>query len=189
MKYAGFVLVGGNSSRMGRDKALLDCRGRPLAARVASEVREAAGSVRLVGPPERYARLGFEVVSDIEPGRGPLGGIRTALRVSEADWNLVVACDMPSLTSEFLRKLLAEAERSEADALMPVSPAGLPEPLCAVYRRDCLPAVETALREGRLKTSDAFLSARIVRLDVGEGDWFANMNTPEEWAGHLNRHG
>ena len=189
MKHAGFVLVGGNSTRMGCDKALLDCRGQPLAAHVADTVREAAGSVRLVGPPERYAHLGFEVVPDLEPGRGPLGGIRTALRVSEAEWNLVVACDMPSLTPEFLRTLLAEAEQSAGDVLMPVSPAGLPEPLCAVYRKDCLPAVEAALREGRLKTSDAFLTVRLVRLDVPQSEWFANMNTPEEWAGHLNRHG
>ena len=188
MKHAGFVLVGGNSSRMGRDKALLDYRGRPLAAHVAETVREAADSVRLIGPPERYARLGYQVIPDIEPGRGPLGGIRTALTVSEADWNLVVACDMPSLTADFLRALLAEAEQSGADALMPSSPSGLAEPLCAVYRRECLPAVEAALR-GRRKTSDAFQGVRLVRRDTPVAVWFENMNTPEEWAGHLKTHG
>jgi molybdopterin-guanine dinucleotide biosynthesis protein A len=189
MRHAGFVLVGGNSTRMGRDKALLDYRGRPLAAHVAETVRAAAGSVRLIGPPERYAGLGYEVIPDIEPGCGPLGGIRTALTVSEAEWNLVVACDMPSLSSEFLRGLLVEAEQSEADALMPSSPAGLAEPLCAVYRRNCLSAVEAALRDGRRKTSDGFRGMRLIRRDTPVATWFENMNTPEEWDGHLKTHG
>src|SRR3981081_963293 len=76
---AGFVLVGGNSSRMGKDKARLPFGGGTLAEYVAKAVREAAGSVTLVGAPERYLSLGFPMLTDIRKGAGPLSGIHTAL--------------------------------------------------------------------------------------------------------------
>src|SRR6058998_1400393 len=95
---AGFVLVGGRSSRMGRDKACLPLQGRTLLEHVAAAVAAAAGSVTLVGSPERYQNLGFRVIADSLPGCGPLGGIHTALGASPADWNLIVACDMPGIS-------------------------------------------------------------------------------------------
>jgi molybdopterin-guanine dinucleotide biosynthesis protein A len=90
---AGFVLVGGNSSRMGRDKARLPFHGTTLVEHVASTVADAAGSVTLVGAPERYASLGFPMLVDSRTGAGPLAGIHTALASSPAAWNLIVACD------------------------------------------------------------------------------------------------
>src|SRR5882672_6033560 len=98
---AGFVLTGGRSSRMGRDKALLPVAGSgpagglSLVERTAELVRGAAGSVILIGMPERYAHLGLPVVADIVEDCGPMGGLLTALHVTHADSNLIVACDMP----------------------------------------------------------------------------------------------
>ena len=102
---AGFVLTGGRSSRMGRDKALLPIEGSVLVERTAEQVRIAAGSVTLIGAPERYAHLGLPVVPDLIEDCGPIGGLYTALKIGRADWNLLVACDMPALTAEFLREL------------------------------------------------------------------------------------
>ena len=95
---AGFVLAGGANSRMGRDKALLAIGRSTLLEVVAARVSAAAGSVIVIGPPERYAFLGLRVQADLISDCGPLAAIYTALKTSQADWNLVVACDMPSVT-------------------------------------------------------------------------------------------
>jgi molybdopterin-guanine dinucleotide biosynthesis protein A len=182
MKHAGFVLAGGSSSRMGRDKALLPLGGRTLLEHVAAQVRAAAGSVTVVGPPERYGRLGLTVVPDVIAGCGPLGGILTALTRSPAEWNLIVACDLPGVTTARLRNLLGAAEQTEADCLMPVGAGGRPEPLCAVWRRTCLPAVQRAVREGRYKVTEALTALMVAPYWVAEPGWLVNVNTPEDWA-------
>jgi molybdopterin-guanine dinucleotide biosynthesis protein A len=185
MKRAGFVLVGGQSSRMGKDKALLPYRGKTLVEHVASTVRDAAGSVTLVGPADRYAGLAYSVVPDAVPECGPLGGILTALANSPADWNLIVACDMPSLTADFLRWLLAEAEEAAGDCLIPLSPSGLPEPLCGVYRSTCLSAVRDAIEQNRRKVTDALAGLSLTWRPISESAWFENLNTPEDWNTHI----
>jgi molybdopterin-guanine dinucleotide biosynthesis protein A len=181
---AGFVLVGGNSARMGRDKALLPFGGATLAEHVATQVEAAAGSVTLVGDPERYRAMRYPLIADVHPGCGPLGGIEAALAASNARWNLVVACDMPGLTAQFLRSLLERAESCGGQCLAPVSPAGRVEPLCAVWNRGCLAAIGGALCGKVRKMTEALLAVRAVYWPVPEAAWFENLNTPEDWAGH-----
>jgi molybdopterin-guanine dinucleotide biosynthesis protein A len=171
---------------MGRDKALLPFRGGLLAESVARAVELAAGSATLVGHPRRYRGLGFPVLPDAYPGQGPLGGILTALRHASADWNLVVACDMPGLSAEFLRRLLDAAERSATHALAPAGPSGRPEPLCAVYHRRALPAIEAAFASGARKASAALEEVGAAVLPFLEVTPFQNVNTPEEWASHVS---
>ena len=186
MSRAGFVLVGGASARMGRDKALLPFGGAALVDHVARQVGEAAGSVSLVGHPERYAHLPYVLVADEYPGRGPLGGIHAALGVTGADWNLMVACDMPGLTAPFLRELLERAACSDADCLATRSPAGLAEPLCAVYHRRCRDSLAAWLEAGRRKAADWLASQRVAWHVVHDGDRLRNVNTSEQWQ---ERHG
>jgi len=186
MSRAGFVLVGGDSSRMGRDKALIPYRGASLAERVAREVEAAAGSVTLVGPPERYRGLGRPVIPDLHPGCGPLGGIEAALSASAAEWNLIVACDMPGVSAPFLTCLLEEAEASGAECLIPVSGPGRLEPLCAAYHRRCLPAIANAVLENVRKVTDSLASLRVARWRATQPGWAANLNTLEDWEAHQN---
>ena len=178
MKRAGYVLVGGRSSRMGRDKARLPYRGGALAEWVARAVKTAADSVTLVGNPE----LGG--IPDLYPGEGPLGGILTALHHTPADWNLIVACDMPEVSAAFLRKLLTAAESSGADALLPSGPGGTPEPLCAVYRGRAMAAMEAHFLRGVRKVTSALEGVPTLCLSVPELAPFQNVNTPEDWAGY-----
>ena len=176
--------MGGRSSRMGRDKALLPFRGGALAQSVAHAVSEAAGSATLVGDPVRYASLGYPAIPDLYPGEGPLGGILTALRNTSADWNLITACDMPQLDPAVLRGLLQTAAESGADALLPVGPEGRPEPLCAPYHQRCLAAFDGVFAKGIRRVTAAFEAVRTMRLPMAEVSLFQNVNTPEEWAGH-----
>jgi molybdopterin-guanine dinucleotide biosynthesis protein A len=166
---------------MGRDKALLPFGSTRLIEHVARQVRIAAGSVTLVGAPDRYASLKLPVIPDLVPDCGPLSGIHAALGSMSAELNLIVACDMPAVSAEFLAGLLCEAEVEGIDCLLPVPPSGLPEPLCAVYSPRCLPAIEQALRIGVRKVTDALESLRVVRLPVSDATPFANLNTPAEW--------
>lgn len=186
MSRAGYLLAGGASSRMGTDKALLPFRGRTLAQHIAGEMVSVAESVTLVGDPDRYTGLGLRVIPDAVEACGPVGGIYTALRDTTADWNLVVACDMPGLKARFLAELFAAAERDGGLCLAPTSPSGRVEPLCAVYHRDALARVQEALDRGLRRARDlpGVLGAHL--WPVEEGSWFANMNTPEEWSAHIN---
>jgi len=182
---AGFVLVGGASSRMGSDKASLPFRGGALVEHVAAAVAEAAGNVTLVGPPERYRDLGLRIIPDRYPGLGPLGGIHTALNSSPAIWNLIVACDLPVLSGTFLNRLMEAAEASGCDCLIPEGPSGRPEPLCAVYHSRCLPIIGAALERGVRKVTDGLAGLRIAPWSVPESFWFRNVNTPEDWTQYL----
>src|SRR5579885_2333408 len=148
---AGFVLAGGRSSRMGRDKALLELAGEPLLVRMVRMMTEAAGSAVILGDPKRYGGLGFPVMADRIAGLGPLGGLLTALESTAADWNLMVACDMPGVTAALLREIVTHARMSaDARCVAAVSGRG-PEPLCAAYHRSCLAEVQRAVEERRLR--------------------------------------
>ncbi|HLJ48882.1 MAG TPA: molybdenum cofactor guanylyltransferase [Bryobacteraceae bacterium] len=179
MSRAGFVLVGGKSSRMGRDKALLPFGGKVLAQHIATLVQAAAGSSTLIGDPERYAVLGYPVRADLYPRCGPIGGIATALRITTADWNLVVACDMPALTAAVLNIMLQKLDQTDADCIVPTGISG-PEPVCAVYHRRSLPHLEQAMRDGRLKMREVILDLKPELVPVPDPTVFANLNTPDD---------
>lgn len=180
---SGFVLAGGRSRRMGRDKALLSYHGQALVAHVAGIVQQALGDaakVMILGDPERYRALGFPARADVVPGCGPLGGIVTALTVTETDWNLVAACDMPSLEAAGVAKLVECARDSSAVCIAARNPAGELEPLCAVYHRRCLGVLEQALRDQRFKMKDALMELRPESVPLPAAA-LANVNTPEQW--------
>jgi molybdenum cofactor guanylyltransferase len=177
---AGFVLTGGRSSRMGRDKALLPIDGSVLVERTAEVVRAAAGSVTLIGAPGRYSHLGLPVLPDLVPDGGPLCGLHTALKITRADWNLVVACDMPGLTVAFLGDLLAAAQQLGCACLAPQTDSGL-HPLCAVYHRRSADAVEFAIQRKSFKMHDLLKSLGAVSWPVADVSLLENVNTPLEW--------
>ena len=187
MPFGGYVLVGGKSSRFGRDKALLEVPGGMLAGRAAQAVRAATGSVVLVGSPDKYRALGLSVIPDAVAGVGPLGGILAALENSLHDWNLIVACDMPGLRADFLRFLLARTEEFPGELVLPLNRDGLPEPLCAVYHRRAAAGIRRNIAAGVLKIARAFERLKVLEIRSEqyaefdpEGRLFANVNTSEE---------
>jgi molybdenum cofactor guanylyltransferase len=186
MQSSGFVLAGGASKRMGQPKALLPYRGTTLVEHVAKIVAEAVGSaapssVTVIGDPGSLGHLGLPVFPDELPSYGPASGIYTALRVTNTDWNLVVACDMPAVTADLLRVLLLRAETAERNCVAATGPYGQPEPLCAVYHRRCLPALTRSIRDKRLRMRDFVKEIGAIWVPVDKLA-LANVNTPAEWA-------
>jgi molybdopterin-guanine dinucleotide biosynthesis protein A len=173
---------------MGQDKALLLFEGRPLGLRAAELVQQVCGNVTIVGDPAKFLAWRFPVTRDLYPDRGPLGGIHAALQHPDARLALVVGCDMPYLTPEFLEFLVGLARESEADAVIPKSEAAGHEPLCAVYARSCLAPIEQALQADQGKISDVLGQLRLRLIHPAEwktydpeGRLFRNLNTPEEY--------
>lgn len=165
----------------------MEIEAMPMLARMIKLLESVTKSVKIVGSPEKYAQFGIEVVPDGWPGEGPLGGIITALRTSKSEptreWNLILSCDMPFLTSEWLAYLAGRAMKSSAQAVYPQSAHG-PEPLCACYRTDAGPALQEVFEHGVRKVTEALKHVCTEVLD--EADWkrfdsagrlFWNMNT------------
>jgi molybdopterin-guanine dinucleotide biosynthesis protein A len=188
----GYVMAGGSSKRFGRDKALVHVEGRPMLARMLELVQRVTKSVKIVGPPEKYAEFGIEIVNDQWPGEGPLGGIITALENTAAgdrpcEWNLIVSCDMPFLTNDWLIYLAERATKSIAQVVLPHSTSG-PEPLCACWRTDAAGTLRSGFERGVRKVTDGIALLRAEVLD--EPDWkrfdnagrlFWNMNTAADY--------
>lgn len=179
---AGYVLVGGRSSRFGSDKALFEIDGKPLALHTAEKVRQAAGAVTLVGAPARYAHLGLRTIPDPVADFGPLAGIVAALRDCTAARALIVAVDLPGVTVQMLRHLLAYG----GDVVLPVQPDGRDQPLCAVYARRALPHLEKAIEAGRGKVTRALEGLEVFRVPpesyarIGGAELFHNLNRPRD---------
>jgi molybdenum cofactor guanylyltransferase len=182
-----FVLAGGKSSRMGRAKGLLPIGGEPLAVRLAGLLEFTGEAPTIIGPTGPFAGLGFAVVEDEQAELGPLGGICTALHVSKHEWNLIVGCDLPFLTREWLEFLVARAMDSSADVVIPVNERGY-EPLCAVYRKRAYGVIAAALNRGVRKITDAL--AELTMAPIARAEWkafdphgrlFKNINTPADY--------
>lgn len=192
MAVSGFVLAGGQSRRMGRDKALLPFRGHTLLEHALATLLRLDAAPRIVGPAERYGEFA-PCVADEFPGQGPLAGMHAALRQSQSDLNVVLAVDTPLVTAELLRYLVARAERSP---VLAVVPAARDEhgrerlhPLCGVYRRALAAAAEAALRAGRNQVEPVLRAGPLLVVSESElqAQGFAaaqlcNLNTPEDLA-------
>lgn len=186
------IQAGGESSRMGEDKALKPFLGRPLIQRVIDRLTPIADEIIVTtNKPEDYTFLNLHLVSDLKPGRGALGGLYTAIASASQPIVAVVACDMPFASAPLIEtasRLLVDAER-EADVVIAKSKEGY-EPLHAVYRREtCLPAIESAIEADQWKVISWFPHVKVRTLTPEEvhqadppGLAFWNVNTPEEFA-------
>jgi molybdopterin-guanine dinucleotide biosynthesis protein A len=233
----GYVLAGGKSSRMGRDKALLELAGKPLVLHAVVKLRRVCMEVSVLGNDlalDAYAPL----VRDLHPGCGPMGGMEAALLHSRYDWNLFLPVDVPFLPTTYLsgwvrQTLLAESgrrgklpegfEMSGAHARVRMFTVdGVPQPTVALVHREVRPFLTEALERGEYKLFPVLEKAcREISVRKGlspgvgmwkipywsglisrpgprrtkvdwwytteaqerhSGSWFANLNTPEEFA-------
>jgi molybdopterin-guanine dinucleotide biosynthesis protein A len=182
------IQAGGQSRRMGQDKALMPFLGRPLIQRVVERMMPIAAEIIVTtNQPAAYAFLGLPLFPDLVAGRGALGGLYTALSAAQQPFVAVVACDMPFASPELLQFQAQRMEAENADVVIPAPEDGL-EPLHAVYRRaTCLPAIQWALENDLWKLIAWFPKVKVREVTPEEirqydprGLAFANVNTPEE---------
>ena len=184
------IQAGGQSARMGEDKALKTFLGRPLIQRVIERLSPIAGEVIVTtNHPEAYSFLDLRLITDLKPGRGALGGLYTAIASAAYPIVAVIACDMPFASATFIETASRLLVEEEADVVISKSDKGY-EPLHAVYRRDtCLPAIEAAIDADQWKVIAWFPQVRVRVLTSEElkqvdptGLAFWNVNSPEEFA-------
>jgi molybdopterin-guanine dinucleotide biosynthesis protein A len=189
----GFILVGGASSRMGRDKSRLMLGSQTTVERIAEAMAEVATRARLVGrlvgghDDENL----FESVPDLADSWGPLGGIQAALHAAEAEWCLMIACDLPFVSTGLLRRLLElrSNKTGSFDAVVPIQADDYPQPLCAAYRRlPCLDAADQSIRKREHspralldKVNTRYVPFAEISDLTGASNFFFNINTPENY--------
>jgi len=182
----GFILIGGQSRRMGRDKSQLVIDGRTFVELISNQMSAVASSISTVGRISPHA--GIRHVSDVYEGWGALGGVHAALSSCSAEWALVVACDFPFVTADLFLRMASLTV--DYDALAPIQQDSVPQPLCTLYRvQPCLDQAEQLIKSGERKPVALLQSVRTRWISFAElGDlkgaahFFDNINTPEDYA-------
>lgn len=188
MEATGIILAGGRSSRMGTNKALLEINGKTVIENIVNELQPIVNNIIIVNNSfEDYQFLKLPMVKDSWTGMGPLAGIQAGLAASETEKNLIVACDMPFVSSQLGGILLREL--TEFQAVVPEI-SGQLHPLFAAYRKEVQGEAEKALEQNQLRIRSIFRNIHVRIMDnnelmnlgfhMKESDFF-NMNHPEEY--------
>jgi molybdopterin-guanine dinucleotide biosynthesis protein A len=171
---------------MGTDKSQLLLDNQTFVERLAATLLTVTDTIRLVGGSRNSI---LPTVADVYPQWGALGGLHAALSACRSEWAIVVACDLPFVTSELFRSL--SSWLSDHDAVVPVQPDGRPQPLAALYRVDpCAQRATELIEAGRRRPLDLLQSVRTRWVDFAEianlaqaERFFVNINTPEDYYG------
>lgn len=185
----GVLLTGGQSRRMGANKALLEFGGRTLIEKNLDVLSQICSEVLISSRDEElYKGYGYEVVTDVIKGKGPLGGIYTVLQRAQYDLLFLAACDMPFLNKDAIRFLYEEM--GDFDVVVP-HVAGRLHPLHAFYHKRLASLVQEKIQGDKLRLTDVLSECRtkILKLDSGPETLpkrlmersVLNANTPEEW--------
>jgi len=186
----GIVLAGGESRRMGRDKALVCHNGTTMIERAVEALQHVTiRTIVVASTSDKYCVPGAEVIPDLYPGAGPVGGIVTGLTAAGPGCHLVLACDMPAVKEAILNRLLEAAQDyRKCDAAVPEIGGEL-EPLCAAYRDTAAPKLAAFMESGRRSAREAMKRLSIIKIPEEELQLldpdlstFININTPDDLA-------
>ncbi len=169
MKVTSIVLAGGKNLRLGRSKALEILGGKSLIERVIERLRPLTSQILIVTSQEQLdlpVAGKAEVLVDLYPGKGPLGGIYTGLMASQSSHSIVVACDMPFLNTELLRYMIGLSR--DFDAVVPQLGEGMIEPLHAIYSKSCLDNIKTQLELNQLGVRSFLNKVRVRYIEQAE---------------------
>lgn len=180
MQVTGIILAGGQSSRMGRDKGLIDFRGKRLVEYPLDLLGKFCDQLIISSDNPDYKQFGVTVAPDLTKGKGPLTGICSAMSLSSGQWNMVVGCDMPFLEAELIERLLVNPLKG----VVPVHQHYM-EPLAAVYNHFLLSFFEEARMEENLSLKSILPVSGVSFLPVDDllekfPLMFYNINSPAD---------
>ncbi|PKQ62249.1 hypothetical protein BZG02_13100 [Labilibaculum filiforme] len=183
-KVTGIILSGGKSSRMGREKGLVEYQGKALIEYSIDALRTVCDELIISSGNDCYSYLGIPIVNDEVENCGPIGGIYTCMKAVPSDIYLVVSCDVPNITSHLFSNLLSVLDQNEA--VIPIDANNKFQPLVACYSSTCLPVFESELKEGRLKMMKLLEKLKVLyhkippEVDSNGSNLFFNANTPDD---------
>ena len=178
------ILAGGKSSRMGRDKAFIRlANGKMIIQSIIDAILPVTPHLQIIANSPAYHQFGFTVYEDLVKEKGPMGGLLTGLQRSEHEYNLVLGCDMPFITTELLQYLVART--SKKDLAVVASRGGRTEPLCGIYHKKCCALLTEMLGRDQLSLQQALQRLPATLLEISHEPFYSdslllNVNTPEE---------
>lgn len=187
MEGVGIVIqAGGESTRMGKDKALIPIQGMPMIEYIIRQIEDLGDELIIItNEPENYQQFGLPTYSDVIPNWGALGGLYSAIFHSSKEVCLILACDMPFVNRSLMEYIISLSPGY--DAVIPRLDKQFSEPFRAVYRKSCLEPIKSSIEAGKRRVNSFFDQVDIRFVDGEEiakfdpdAITFFNVNTPEE---------
>lgn len=185
----GYILAGGKSSRMGKDKGLLLFEGKPMIRYVIEQMQPLFDNLVIVSNNPEYEIFGLEVIPDLIKDIGPAGGIYTALSHSDSQLNFIVSCDMPFVTAAAIEFVFKNSNESQ---IVLLENQGKLEPLFGIYSKDCEEKWMQLIQQNTIKLQEMVLQFKLKTIPVENNEifkdsFFKNINTKADFNNALNR--
>jgi len=176
MIHEAYILAGGKSTRMGEDKGLKQVQGKPMIRYVIETLISYFPTIKISTNNREYKVFGYELVADIIPEKGPMGGIYTALKNSFSDDVFIISCDMPAISGSSIEYLLQQGNKSATVAVC----NGKIQPLFGAYNKNLIPLLESKIEQNQLSMTKFLQEINATFVDINNENEFLNMNTSEE---------
>ncbi|QSW88177.1 molybdenum cofactor guanylyltransferase [Flavobacterium endoglycinae] len=175
-----FILCGGKSTRMQSEKGLVLFQDKPFIEHIIQAILPITNNIKLITASKEYDYLEYEKIPDLILDKGPLGGIYTALSHSETEFNLILSCDIPLISTELLQELISKHTK-EAGITVFASESKT-HPLIGIYSKEILPIVKEAIENNELRLMDllAKLPHQIINIEESENSPLTNINSTDE---------
>ncbi|MBS7254770.1 molybdenum cofactor guanylyltransferase [Flavobacterium branchiicola] len=180
MKTTVFILCGGKSTRMQSEKGLVLFQEKPFIEHIIQAILPITDNIKLITASKEYDYLAYEKIPDLIVDKGPLGGIYTALSNSETEFNLILSCDIPLISTELLQELISK-HNTEAQITVFASESRL-HPLIGIYSKKVLPVIKSAIDNDDLKMMNllANIPHQIIHIEESENFHLTNINSADE---------
>ncbi|KAF2327569.1 molybdenum cofactor guanylyltransferase [Flavobacterium nitrogenifigens] len=175
-----FILCGGKSSRMQSEKGLVLFQEKPFIEHIIQAILPITNNIKLVTASKEYDYLKYEKIPDLIIDKGPLGGIYTALSHSETEFNLILSCDIPLISTELLQELISK-HTQEAGITVFASDSKT-HPLIGIYSKEIVPIIKKAIDSDELRMMDllARVPHQIIKIEESENFHLTNINSADE---------